>query len=72
MENRRSRCKSCLLTLLGFCIPFALLAFLMLGTLSPELVEIALGKQGKEALTLYLVSVSFTVVLLLQLLHVKT
>uniref|UniRef100_A0A3P9INI2 Uncharacterized LOC101160240 n=1 Tax=Oryzias latipes TaxID=8090 RepID=A0A3P9INI2_ORYLA len=37
-ENRRARCKSCFLTLLGFSIPLALLAFLVLGTMSKELV----------------------------------
>ncbi|KAM4535412.1 uncharacterized protein V3H82_025182 [Fundulus diaphanus] len=54
LENRRARCKSCFLTLLGFCIPLALLAFVVLGTLSPELLEMTLGPQGTEALSLYL------------------
>ncbi|KAM6905235.1 uncharacterized protein FYW49_015256 [Xenentodon cancila] len=54
LDNRRARCKSCLLTLLGFSVPFALLAFLLVGTLSPELLEMGLGQQGKEALSLYL------------------
>ncbi|XP_019723836.1 uncharacterized protein LOC109514864 [Hippocampus comes] len=54
-ENSRARCKSCFLTLLGFSIPMALLAVLLLGTLSKELLEVALGRQGIEALSLYLV-----------------
>uniref|UniRef100_A0A3Q2FXN5 Si:ch211-11k18.4 n=1 Tax=Cyprinodon variegatus TaxID=28743 RepID=A0A3Q2FXN5_CYPVA len=57
LENRRARCKSCFLTLLGFCIPLALLALLLLGSMSKELLEMALGHQGTEALSLYLVSV---------------
>uniref|UniRef100_A0A8C5DYL4 Uncharacterized LOC114468374 n=1 Tax=Gouania willdenowi TaxID=441366 RepID=A0A8C5DYL4_GOUWI len=55
-QNRRARCKSCFLTLLGFSIPMALMALLVLGALSKELLEVALGKQGKETLSLYLVS----------------
>ncbi|KAF3700404.1 EH domain-containing protein 4 [Channa argus] len=54
LENRRSRCKSCFLTLLGFSIPMALMALLVLGTLSKEVLEMALGPQGTEALSLYL------------------
>lgn len=56
-ENRRARFKSCFLTLLGFSIPMALLALLVLGTVSKELLEMALGRQGTEALSLYLVSI---------------
>lgn len=56
-ENSRARCKSCFLTLLGFSIPMALLAVLLLGTLSKELLEVALGRQGIDALSLYLVRV---------------
>lgn len=55
-ENRRARCKSCFLTLLGFSVPLALMALLLLGALSKELLETALGPQGTEALSLYLVS----------------
>lgn len=55
--NRRARCKSCLLTLLGFSIPFALMALLVLGALSQELLELALGRDGTQMLSLYLVSV---------------
>ncbi|MEQ2162453.1 hypothetical protein GOODEAATRI_019922, partial [Goodea atripinnis] len=54
LENRRARCKSCFLTLLGFCIPLALLGLLVLGTLSQELLVMALGRQGTETLSLYL------------------
>ncbi|XP_072225428.1 uncharacterized protein [Leuresthes tenuis] len=54
VENRRARCKSCFLTLLGFCVPLALLALLVLGALSKDLLEVALGHQGTEALSLYL------------------
>ncbi|XP_029997785.1 uncharacterized protein LOC115424570 [Sphaeramia orbicularis] len=53
-ENRRARCKSCFLTLLGFSVPLALMALLVLGALSKEILEIALGSQGTEALSLYL------------------
>lgn len=56
-ENRRSRCKSCFLMLLGFSIPLALLALLVLGTLSREALELVLGPQGTEALSLYLMPV---------------
>uniref|UniRef100_A0AAQ5ZP90 Dynamin N-terminal domain-containing protein n=1 Tax=Amphiprion ocellaris TaxID=80972 RepID=A0AAQ5ZP90_AMPOC len=54
ISNRRARCKSCFLTLLGFSIPMALMAILVLGALSKELLEMALGPQGTEALSLYL------------------
>ncbi|XP_077590646.1 uncharacterized protein LOC144208591 [Stigmatopora nigra] len=57
MANRRARCKSCFLTLLGFTIPMTLLAIILLGTLSKEVLEIALGRQGIEALSLYLIPV---------------
>ncbi|XP_037544850.1 uncharacterized protein si:ch211-11k18.4 [Nematolebias whitei] len=54
LENRRARCKSCFLTLLGFSVPLALLALLILGSVSRELLEMALGHEGTEALSLYL------------------
>ncbi|XP_060945822.1 uncharacterized protein si:ch211-11k18.4 [Limanda limanda] len=54
IENRRARCKSCFLTLLGFTVPMALLALLVLGILSKELLDVALGKEGTQALSLYL------------------
>ncbi|XP_017283600.1 uncharacterized protein si:ch211-11k18.4 [Kryptolebias marmoratus] len=57
LENRRARCKSCFLTLLGFSVPLALLALLILGTLSQELLEASLGREGTEALSLYLTPV---------------
>ncbi|XP_062295118.1 uncharacterized protein si:ch211-11k18.4 [Scomber scombrus] len=53
-ENRRARCKSCFLTLLGFTVPMALMALLVLGTLSKELLEMALGQEGRAVLALYL------------------
>ncbi|XP_034567981.1 uncharacterized protein si:ch211-11k18.4 [Notolabrus celidotus] len=53
-RNRRARCKGCLLTLLGFSVPMALMALLVLGTLSQELLEMGLGRQGTEALSVYL------------------
>ena len=56
-QNRRARCKGCFFALLGFVVPLALLALLVLGSLSRELLEMALGPQGTEALSLYLVSV---------------
>lgn len=58
-ENRRARCKSCFLTLLGFSIPLALLAFLVLGTMSKEVLEVALGREGTESLSLYVVNVYY-------------
>lgn len=54
LENRRARCKSCFLTLLGFSVPLALMALLVLGAMSKELLEIALGTEGTESLSLYL------------------
>uniref|UniRef100_A0A8D0CQ93 Si:ch211-11k18.4 n=1 Tax=Sander lucioperca TaxID=283035 RepID=A0A8D0CQ93_SANLU len=54
VRNRRARCKSCLLTLLGFSVPLALMALLVLGVLSKELLEVALGREGTETLSLYL------------------
>ncbi|CAN9505734.1 unnamed protein product [Ophioblennius macclurei] len=56
-ENRRARCKSWLLTLLGFSIPLALLALLALGTMSRELLQEVLGRQGSEALSIYMTPV---------------
>lgn len=53
-ENRRARCKSCFLTLLGFSVPLALMALLVLGALSKELLEVTLGAEGTEALSVYL------------------
>lgn len=55
-SNRRARCKSCLLTLLGFSVPLALMALLLLGALSKELLELVLGRNGMETLSLYLAS----------------
>ncbi|XP_029944522.1 uncharacterized protein LOC115386417 [Salarias fasciatus] len=52
-ENRRARCKSWILTLLGFSIPLALLALLALGTMSRELLSEVLGPQGFETLNIY-------------------
>uniref|UniRef100_A0A668RNV8 Dynamin N-terminal domain-containing protein n=1 Tax=Oreochromis aureus TaxID=47969 RepID=A0A668RNV8_OREAU len=54
VENRHARCKSCFLTLLGFSVPLALMAFLLLGALSQDLLDAALGQEGTEALSLYL------------------
>ncbi|XP_046893581.1 uncharacterized protein si:ch211-11k18.4 isoform X1 [Hypomesus transpacificus] len=54
VQNGRARCKGCLLALLGFSIPFLLMALLILGSLSRELLEVVLGDQGTEALSLYL------------------
>lgn len=53
-ENRRARCKSCFLTLLGFSVPLALMALLVLGALSKEIMEITLGPEGTQALSVYL------------------
>ncbi|XP_061893307.1 uncharacterized protein si:ch211-11k18.4 [Entelurus aequoreus] len=57
VANRGARCKSCFLTLMGFSIPIALLSILLLGTLSQEVLEMAVGRQGIEVLSLYLVPV---------------
>uniref|UniRef100_A0A8C7WHR6 G domain-containing protein n=1 Tax=Oncorhynchus mykiss TaxID=8022 RepID=A0A8C7WHR6_ONCMY len=59
VDNRRARCKGCLLALLGFSVPFMLMAALVLGSFSKELLEMALGDDGIEALSLYLVIVEF-------------
>uniref|UniRef100_A0A3P8WJM9 Si:ch211-11k18.4 n=1 Tax=Cynoglossus semilaevis TaxID=244447 RepID=A0A3P8WJM9_CYNSE len=56
-QNRRARCKSCFLTLLGFSVPMVIMALLLLGVLSKDLLNMALGPQGTEVLSLYLVSV---------------
>ncbi|XP_061701444.1 uncharacterized protein si:ch211-11k18.4 [Syngnathoides biaculeatus] len=57
IQNRRARCKSCFLTLLGFSLPMIILAILLLGTLSKEVLEMGLGRQGVELLSLHLVPV---------------
>ncbi|CAB1444668.1 unnamed protein product [Pleuronectes platessa] len=54
VENRRARCKSCFLTLLGFSVPMALMVLLVLGILSKELLDVALGQEGTQVLSLYL------------------
>lgn len=45
------------MTLLGFSVPLALMALLVLGTLSKEMLDLALGPDGRETLSLYMVSV---------------
>ncbi|XP_036408435.1 uncharacterized protein si:ch211-11k18.4 [Megalops cyprinoides] len=57
IDNRRARFKGCLLGLLGFSVPLLLLAFLVLGSLSKEMLEMLLGVEGREALSLYLTPV---------------
>ncbi|XP_038855728.1 uncharacterized protein LOC120052720 [Salvelinus namaycush] len=57
VDNRRARCKSCLLAFLGFSVPFMLMAVLVLGSFSKELLKMALGDDGIEALSLYLAPV---------------
>ncbi|XP_029582967.1 uncharacterized protein LOC115170802 [Salmo trutta] len=57
VDNRRARCKGCVLALLGFSVPFMLMAALVLGSLSRELLEMALGHDGIGALSLYLTPV---------------
>ncbi|XP_056144111.1 uncharacterized protein si:ch211-11k18.4 isoform X2 [Lampris incognitus] len=54
ITNRRARCKGCFLTLLGFSMPLALMALMVLGSLSREMLELVLGDQGVEALSPYL------------------
>uniref|UniRef100_A0A8C1ER14 Si:ch211-11k18.4 n=1 Tax=Cyprinus carpio carpio TaxID=630221 RepID=A0A8C1ER14_CYPCA len=55
VENRRSRFKGCLLGMLGFTVPLLLLATLVLGSLSKDVLVLMLGDSGIEALTLYVV-----------------
>ncbi|XP_031417040.1 uncharacterized protein si:ch211-11k18.4 [Clupea harengus] len=50
VENRRARCKGCVFGLLGFTVPLLLMAALVLGTLSKDILEIALGEQGTHTL----------------------
>ncbi|XP_036446414.1 uncharacterized protein si:ch211-11k18.4 [Colossoma macropomum] len=57
VENRRARCKGCALGLLGFTIPLLMLAALVLGSLSKEVLDLVLGADGTEALSLYLAPV---------------
>lgn len=45
------------MTLLGFSVPLALMALLVLGALSKEMLDLALGRDATETLSLYLVSV---------------
>ncbi|XP_030649489.1 uncharacterized protein si:ch211-11k18.4 [Chanos chanos] len=54
VANRRARCKGCVMGMLGFTVPLLLLALLVLGSLSREMLELALGKNGTETLSLYL------------------
>ncbi|XP_048868827.1 uncharacterized protein LOC125741665 isoform X3 [Brienomyrus brachyistius] len=53
-EKWRAQCKGCLLGLMGFSVPLSLLMLLLLGSLSRETVELTLGKEGTEALSMYL------------------
>ncbi|KAL7850305.1 hypothetical protein SRHO_G00196540 [Serrasalmus rhombeus] len=57
VDNRRARCKGCALGLLGFTIPLLMLAALVLGSLSKEMLDMVLGADGTEALTVYLAPV---------------
>lgn len=41
--------------MLGFTVPLLLLIVLVLGTLSREMLELMLGDNGTEALSLYVV-----------------
>lgn len=43
--------------LLGFSVPLMLLFALVLGSLSRDVLELVLGAEGTETLSLYLVSV---------------
>ncbi|KAG9342887.1 hypothetical protein JZ751_015103 [Albula glossodonta] len=54
VDNRRARCKGCVLGLLGFSVPLLLLALLVLGSLSREVLEMMLGEDGTDTLSLYL------------------
>ncbi|XP_048868826.1 uncharacterized protein LOC125741665 isoform X2 [Brienomyrus brachyistius] len=56
-EKWRAQCKGCLLGLMGFSVPLSLLMLLLLGSLSRETVELTLGKEGTEALSMYLLPV---------------
>ncbi|KAI1884745.1 hypothetical protein AGOR_G00229670 [Albula goreensis] len=57
VDNRRARCKGCVLGLLGFSVPLLLLALLVLGSLSREVLEMMLGEDGTDTLSLYLAPV---------------
>ncbi|KAL7860676.1 hypothetical protein AOLI_G00170250 [Acnodon oligacanthus] len=57
VDNRRARCKGCALGLLGFTIPLLMLAALVLGSLSKEMLDLVLGADGTEALSIYLAPV---------------
>ncbi|XP_061086433.1 uncharacterized protein LOC133121244 [Conger conger] len=56
-DNSQSHCIGCMLCLLGSFLLFMLLAVLLLGGLSNPVFQMALGEEGREALTLYLVPV---------------
>lgn len=56
IENHRARFKGCVWGLLGFTVPLLLLTVLVLGTLSREMLELMLGDNGTEVLSLYVVS----------------
>uniref|UniRef100_A0AAR2KYV9 G domain-containing protein n=1 Tax=Pygocentrus nattereri TaxID=42514 RepID=A0AAR2KYV9_PYGNA len=51
--NRRARCKGCALGLLGFTIPLLMLAALVLGSLSKEMLDMVLGADGTESMSVY-------------------
>ncbi|XP_076851779.1 uncharacterized protein LOC143503438 [Brachyhypopomus gauderio] len=54
VENRRSRCKACVLGLLGFATPLLLFLALLIGSLSREMLDQVLGTHGTDTLKLYL------------------
>ncbi|KAL6476722.1 hypothetical protein MHYP_G00152210 [Metynnis hypsauchen] len=57
VNNRRARCKGCALGLLGFTIPLLMLAALVLGSLSKEMLDLVIGADGTKALSIYLAPV---------------
>ncbi|XP_041094591.1 uncharacterized protein si:ch211-11k18.4 [Polyodon spathula] len=52
--NRRARTQGCVFGMLGFLLPLFLLASLILGSLSRNVLVLALGEDGTETLSLYL------------------
>uniref|UniRef100_A0A8C4TGP6 Si:ch211-11k18.4 n=1 Tax=Erpetoichthys calabaricus TaxID=27687 RepID=A0A8C4TGP6_ERPCA len=57
--NRRAHLKGFVFGLLGFAVPLFLLASLVLGTMSREVLVLALGESGTDALSVYLSPVAY-------------
>ncbi|XP_039620782.1 uncharacterized protein si:ch211-11k18.4 [Polypterus senegalus] len=57
--NRRAHFKGFVFGLLGFAVPLFLLASLVLGTMSREVLVLALGESGTDVLSVYLSPVAY-------------